>query len=499
MINKDKIIHTATQQVDLKNAKDVIFGTSYNEYTVLRYTDISNLTQVKGYLVLLTQRIKISNLNGYNPGTSAQASYAPYPALLINKIQLEANAEAQVRLHSIYPRTLNSSVSVSGASSSGSSDTSSHQTTNGSSTTNVNTFGVSANLGFFGGTGTGGIGGSYSHSTEHTHSHDESQGSSHSHSQSEDHSAAMSVKNWSSSLFQQDQTTIQWLWSQTYPWDALNYNQVDPTTKSIILPDYMQKQLYDGNLLSPPSELSLFGLDFMQQASWIVEYPKGVTGGKETLKFSTQVQNFSATHGLNKDKKFFLHMSTTDTADTASYDSPDLDLSLYALAAISEPTGYSPASIGFMVDEFTIPLSKEDAIFKIVSPYTNLEATGTGFGPGMTTHFTSKASITINFKISEKMMDHELVLVHWLEEGSASCKIDWEINQGKFSGSILLDEHRVRGNENDLDKISLRVLNRYSINFHDYLQLGLNEITLTIAPTSASKTTAYTLSSIALR
>ena len=47
MINKDKIIHTATQQVDLKNAKDVIFGTSYNEYTVLRYTDVSNLTQVK--------------------------------------------------------------------------------------------------------------------------------------------------------------------------------------------------------------------------------------------------------------------------------------------------------------------------------------------------------------------------------------------------------------------------------------------------------------------
>ena len=498
MLKRNKDIYTAQKLVELKNEKGVVFGSSFNEYTILRHIDTANLKQTKGYMVILRQRIKILNLNGYSPGTSTQVSYASYPALLINSVSLAVNSEAQVRLNSFFPRTLNASVSVSGGNQDSSSSSTSHSTTSGSSATNANTYSVSANLGFFGDVPTGGVSGGYSHSTSHTHYHSHTHGTESGHSHTEDHSAAMSVKDWSSFASLQSSVDIQWLWSQTYPWNALNYNQIDPKTKNVILPDYMEKQLYDGKLLHPPSELSVFGVDFVQHASWIVEYPDGVSDGKETIKFENNIQSFYGSHGLDEDKKFFLHISSPDTANTMKYESDTIDLSLYALTPVTSLTSHSPASIGFMVNEFTTAPTKETDSFKIVSPHTNLQVTGQGFGSNMTADFKSKVSMNVYFKIDEKDLDHDLIFIHWLGEGSGSCKIDWKIND-KFSGSLLIDANRTRGNDNDLDKVSLRNLDSQSINFHDYLQLGLNEIVLSVAPVDSSKPASYTLSSITVR
>lgn len=476
--------------------KNNTFGHSTVEYTILKRTDVSNLKKVPGYLLLVKQTLRIPNKNNYVPGSSSIHAYENYPAIIQNNIDLKTNNNATIKLSNLFPRTLNSNVTTSSSSQTGSSSSVSHQHTTGSSTSNVNTFGVGISAGFFGEMPIGAISLNYSHSWINGHSSSQSDSQSNSLEKQLAYSNSMSIKDWSAySNVSDNNQSISWIWGQSYPWDVILYNQ-STEGDNVNLPDFVKNRLLSSNLLLPPSELSLFGLDFISHACWLIDFPNGVSSD-EILTISHKTTNFTASHeksGTDISAK----LQTLNEASTATYSSGPLNLSQYSLAPIEISTIEGIPSIGFKVNEFTYPPKNDTDQFKIVSTKNNLEATGTGFDSVMTSSFKTQPTIDLYFKIEDNSFDYSLLFVHWLEKGSGDCIVSWKVN-GQYIGSLNLNRQQNNENTENMDKVSLRNLNYSSCNYHDYLVIGLNKVEISIQPADKNSSHLYTLSSISIQ
>ena len=483
---------------ELKDGQGALFGKSINEYQIYRRTDISNLSNTKGYFVSAKQRFIIPNLNSYSVGSSSTDSYTNYPAILENKTSLAINNSGVARISHIFPRTLNSSVTISSSSTSETASSVTHQDTSGSSTSNVNTFDVNANVGFFGDSPTGDLGLSYSHSWVRGTSNEASSGGVDTASSNTAFSNAMSVKDWSAySQLSNDNLSLSWVWGQRYPWDVILYNHAT-TGDDVSLPDFVKDRLISDKLILPPSELSLFGLDFTAQAAWVIEFPDGIEDS-ETLEISHETTTYSASHSVT-DGNVAATLQSSREASSAKYTTDTLDLSTYSLAPIADYSAENNATIGFRVDEFVYSPSKSTDKFKILSPTHDLQVTGTGFDSVMVSTFKSDTSIEIYFKITNVYIDYTLMMLHWLE-GQNDAQIQWTIND-VHTGVKRLD--RVSSGENQATSTLISIRNRdyESLNFHDYLKIGLNKIEIKIVPVGDgdTKTSAtYTLSSVTIR
>ncbi|MBA5779462.1 hypothetical protein H2509_20210 [Stappia sp. F7233] len=465
------------------------FGNSVVDYQIHRRRDVRNLGSSLGYLLTLKQRIIIPNQNGYQAGPTSNTSYDDYPAILVNSVDLKVNNKGSIVLQRIFPRTLNSAVSTSQSSDINKTSSASQETSSGSSNTNVNTFGVALSGGFFGELPMGSLTLDYSHTWENSTfgSHSDSTGTGT--MQGATAGDSMSVKDWSAYGFL-DAAAVNptWIWGQSYPWDVIQYNQTNGTT--INLPNFVVDRLMNGSLVLPPSQLSLFGLDFTMTAGWLIDFPDGVTED-ETIQLTHTTMSFTASHSLSSGNISATLQSQT-AANAAQYSSGVLDLSIYSIIPLNGAGPGNGAAIGFTATPFTIAPTKPSDTFKILSPANTLQVTGSGFDSVMTSKFTANPKMIFTFKISDYNIEYALMLMHWIGENSGACKVNWTVNK-KNSGTLFVDSPEGEGGQGNVSSIELRNLDFTSINFHDYLVIGTNTVEVEVTPVNPGIANEYTL------
>ena len=482
------------QDVQLTNGENgPPFGTSIAQYEIHKRRDVRNLGSATGYVLTLKHRLIVPNQTSYVPGPSSGTGYANYPAILVNQVTITANNQAAITLRHLFPRTLNSAVSTSTSASAESGSSVTNENTSGSSNTNVNTFGVALSAGFFGEMPMGSLTLDYSHDWEHSTYRSAMSGTAASDQHSLGAGESMSIKDWSSyGSLDEDAVNPTWIWGQSYPWDVIQYNQSSNET-DINLPTFVVNRLLDGSLVLPPSQLAQFGLDFTMTASWLIDFPAGITED-ETVLISHATTAYTASHE-GSGNTIVATLQSNSEAASASYPSPSLSLSEYALVPLNGPGAGNGSAIGFTTAPFTYPPTSPASPFKIVSPANTLQASGTGFAPGMTTDFSAPVNLSFTFKVADYAGEYALLLMHWIGEDSDVCKIEWSING--HSGVLHVDATEGAGGQGNTTSLALRNLDFTSINFHDYLVIGTNTIALTISAANGEAAT-YTLFAAAI-
>lgn len=501
MIDPQDLYTCTSVQTLMSEGSNQAFGTSVAQYEMRRYDDVRNLGSISAYLVTLRHRLIIPNPTAYQPGPQSATSYSGYPAVITNNLTLNVAGGGILLLKDFFPKTLNSAISTSATTSTGGTTSTSNEATSGSSTSQTNTFGVDVSGGMFMDAPVFNVGVEYQHGWQSGRYSSATTGSATARQTGASQADQMSVKDWSAYGFADQASQLpNWIWSQSYPWDAVENNF--GLNNQIVLPDYVQARLLGTatvsdtttNFVLPPSQLSLFGIDFTMKAGWLVSFPDGVSAS-EAINFAHVTSCYRGGHSLDG-SAVSATLDTANLALTASFASGALDMSRYALDPIMEVGPANGAAIGFTANPFTIPPTSARGAFKIVSPANNLQVDGSGFDASMVADFSVAASLTISFKVVDRTSEFALLMMHWIAAGSDPCKLTFTIN-GTHNVIAYVDAEEGEGGQNNVTAIELRNSDFTSINFHDYLVLGLNTVTVAVEPSGNDKS-AYTLFAVAV-
>jgi len=487
IIPDDLYRHTLTQP--LKTGSGSVIGTVQHTYDVRQVVDVRNLTSVRSYRVTCTQRIVIPNKNGFDPTPTPVKQYQGYPAMITTSATLNATGNKHLWVLSYSPRTLNTAVSTSRSGNDATNSSVSRQHTSGSSTSETNTFGANASFGFFGGDLTGSLGMDYSHSETDEHSRSISRGSDHGTSHETGGSESMSIKDWASYAFLAgvNNTVPNWVWAQEYPWDIIQYRDALADT-GVQLPEFVLERLFDSTKaptqVFPPSQLSLFGVDFTMKAAWLLDLPPAVED--QTITLTHNFNYATATHGINSGGTPPTKASFDPApGHVAAITSDPLDLTVLGLDPVHGPGGASGAVIGFIPGKFLVPPAV-GSTFKILSEENTLQVTGTGFDAGMVgTMATPNAAVPtlwVMFKVLDTDFDYTLYLKGWMTQ-NVSWAMVLEFNDDPSSTVLRhVDSLEGEGGDDNLTVINLRNKDYTSVDYHDYLVLGLNKVKITLTP-----------------
>lgn len=489
---------TARKNVTLKNVQNVPFGTAVITYQAQRFRDVANLGSRLAYLVTMTQRVVIPNQTAYVPGPSQNDAYLNYPAILQSEVAITASNGPDIVLRNIFPRTLNAQVSTSQSQSNETGSTHSVQNTSGSNQSTVNSYGVST---------TGGLNGTtpmFSRTSQHGQSfssgtmQSQSAGSSSSSNQNFGASQSMSIKDWSSfGMIDSSGINPSWLFGQAYPWDVLQYNQ-SGNANDIKLPNFVVAQMYDSNIVLPPSQLSQFGTDFTMTANWLLVYTDPISED-ETVTFTHKITSFTASHQLsgNGDNPITATLQTQSEANSDTVTTQALTLSTYGLAPLTASAVAQSTAIGFSAANWTIPPTSARGPCKVVSPGDTLQVEAVGFDENMMSDFSAETTkVTLTFKVPDHNLPYTLALMHWIGADSGPVAVAWNVN-GKGSGTIYVESEEGEGAQNNTSMFAMRDEDVSSIGFHDYLVVGTNTMTLTMTR-DGSNATSYCLHAIAM-
>jgi hypothetical protein len=524
LISKDLYTSKVVTPLSLTAVPLQPIGTLTATYEARRYQDVRNLTDKFAYLLTGTFRVIIPNatynkdgtVDYYSAGTQGRICFDNYPAILVNNVQVTYQSATTLKqsaeLLQYSPRTINSSVQSAVSNGNGDIASTSHQHTTGSSTSQSNTYGASASLGFIGDIFNGGVSADYNRTSGSSHSRSSSIGSDLGSSTHRSDSDSMSVKDWCCNAYIDVNNTIPtWVWGQEYPWNVLQFNYSNVKTVSaaskIVLPEFVIPLLCDSTQPLPPSQLSQFGIDFTMKAMWIIE-PSGSTEATMTQ----DLQYFTATHSYvagNEDTAATVS-AYISAATTFSINPHTIDLCVLGLDPILAPGGAGKASavVGFLPHKFFIKpvpatAEAEPVSFKILSNNNNLliadttpysldsltaQDAGAGFQAAETslsvtfTEHCTVLQLSMNFKVSDTTNDYTLYMKHW-KSGSKGVKLQFWIN-GNLQPSLMkyVVSLEAEGGESNLLSIALRNLDYGSVDFHDYLQMGLNTIQVNITP-----------------
>lgn len=470
------------------------FGSGVVQLEVRLYNDLRNGGSARAFIVTCTERLMIPNRTPYSVGLGS-GTFDDYPALLQSRVALKDDPSLDVRLIDYSPKTLNSSIQTDEVRSATDGTTSTQQSTTGSSTATTNTYGASASIGMSGDMPTASVSGSYEHSSTDSSYSDVMTGSSVSTDHQLSNSSGMTIKNWGSYVQLDDKClSPSWVWGQEYPWNIIQFKDKDPNADAVRLPDFILARLHDANQAYPPSELSLFGINFVSKVSWLVTPPPLATG---ILINSDHNINFvGATHSF-REGKFEAKISSTSKA---YFNQPqDIDLELYALDPIlpSDPPG--SGVVGFVANKFIVRPA-DGKPFKIASDSNNLHVRGQGFAAPMTTAFAGDvpATMTVWFKIVDTDSDVTLYLKHW-KTGAKACVLTVTINGTSIVRHV--DTAEAEGGGSDVTSVPLRFKDFASIDYCDYIVLGLNTLTLEIKPSAdgAAGAAGYAISALSIR
>jgi hypothetical protein len=247
----------------------------------------------------------------------------------------------------------------------------------------------------------------------------------------------------------------------------------------------------------PPSQLSLFGLDFTMKAAWLVDLPADASG--QSIAFTHTLQYQTATHGFDP-KSSTPNVPLVQLFPTSGTvaSPPALDLTLLGLDPITDATAGNGAVMGFAANKFVLPPDGGQT-FKILSGANNLQVTGAGFNAPMYSDYSKgQPTLRIQFKIVDDLHQYSLFLKHW-NGGTNGSILTMIINDDKDNSLIRhVDTTEGQGGDNNLLEISLRNKDYASIDYHDYLVFGLNTIDISIAPITPGEGWTYVLRALAI-
>lgn len=475
-------------------------GTIFADYEVKEYTDVRNLSSVRSYIVTCKQRIVVPNPAGLLTLTdSAVESYDRYPVMLVTGIGISAvPAGCRCVLLDYSPKTVNTSVTTSTANStsSGSSDTVSSQQSSGRSVSDTSSYEVSGSIGFFGDALTGSVGAS--HGASHTTSSYSSVEAGAAHTgdaqRSASGSSAMSIKDWGSYASITSSAVPSWVWAQEYPWDVNQFHNIDPATGYVQLPNFVQGRLVDqmAGFVYPPSQLSLFGVNFVATAKWLIETPSTYSSADETVSFSHSVSCTQASHTVGPEvDDVYSAIATLDTLKPfQSTGRQGIDMVKLALDPVVEEGSRNGAVVGFLKAQFlSLPPTAVDG-FRIKSAANNILVTGSGFAPPATysapmTADLKSGAVTFNifFKVIGALENITLFLKSWISDSSSRCYLAINVN-GLSTIYRHIDATENGDGSDNVTAVTLRSQDFSSPDFYDYVLMGLNQITVTVSPSS---------------
>lgn len=531
------------------NGSDVRIGYLTLEYQVTLYEDVQtygpgSVMKAKNQKFILgcTQRINIFNPAGVNVSPQDNLnSYLDYPSLINTSIHM--GDEGKFILIDYTPQTVNTQIqsSLSDGVSSGTSTSNSISNTVGSSTSETNSFGVSisASTGVMAGTTSTA---SYEHSSTVTHDNSKTSGSDIAKSRNNESSnaASMSMKDWGAyCLVNPNNQSPMWTFGQEYPWDAIECrkytDEVNPENENqvhLVVPSSQLNRLYNGFCLYPPSELSVFGVNFVMKASWLVMLEDGMS---DQVNLYHIINYFQASHMLNNesaDTPVNVYMDREAiilSGDNADAMNTTINLNFMALAPLSVNT--QAAIVGFIPSKFIVkpvpatidPTSNElipPVRFKIISTTNDLLiADSTDYQPDCSAGAGFRASdtslsatfsetcpelkMTLYFKVIDSVSTYNLYLKHWKTQ-QTGVQVKMTINKNPLypdDATVItqyVDAMEAEGGEGNLLTIALRNQNFASVDYHDYLQLGLNSIEISITPLSSGTPCEYEVRAISI-
>lgn len=523
----------------LEYGSAVRIGQIYREYQVVHFDDIQMLSGcaetgtlncgTRKYVLTCTQRVMIYNQGGtiLNPQTDV-TSYVDYPALINTKMALLPDDGVTLEIVNSSPTTINTQVQCSSAagSSTGQTDSSSSSSTVGSSMAQTNSY--SASVGYMEGQGLN-CSVSTDRSTTMGYDRSSTSGSENATSSGSDSSQSsdMSIKDWGGySLFNPITSSPEWTFGQEYPWDAIRCRKTDNVANPdntgqvrMVLPTAMQVRLYDGVSLFPPSHLSMFGINFVMKAQWLITVPNG---SSDEISMNHIVNYFSASHRISDDQsqvEVYLDKTPTVLSVTGPAEGyQTIDLGILGLSPIgsNEPT----ALVGFLPGKFTVTPTTATSVaqptpFKVFSAANNLRITDiTTYPEGCTAEAGFSASQTeltatlagnctsltmrLLFKVIDITTNYTLLLKHW-KSGQSGVVLTITIN-GDTANALTkyVDADEAEGGEGNVLAIALRNLSVADVDYHDYLALGLNSIDITITPVKGTASCVYQMRAISV-
>jgi hypothetical protein len=331
--------------------------------------------------------------------------------------------------------------------------------------------------------------------------------------------------------------TPYWVFGQEYPWNAIQCRYTEGKTSAykgkapyegkvpykvpMTISTSMANNLYDGAFLYPPSELSLYSLNFVVKAAWriYVDYENSTK-----ITVANSIQYYSASHNLSPAK---YNEKTTRTPNVymdqfpadllvksgSKYVTPSttLDLNLMALDPVGVNT--DSAIVGFIpIDLFLslYPRVRLRRTLKTIATTNDLLFEDTTDWRGGASGFTVSQTcltatwksnthdpyeITLYFKVTDSVSNYSLHMKHWIiqqEKGKQTgVALTLEVNKGNpnpITISKYVNAPEAEGGENNILSIALRDLDFASVEYHDYLQLGLNSVTITMTPMTITMT-----------
>jgi hypothetical protein len=315
----------------------------------------------------------------------------------------------------------------------------------------------------------------------------------------------MSVKDWASYAFLDvNKQQPSWVWGQEYPWNIIDF-RASANGSVIDLPAYVQGLLCDGGFLYPPSQISQFGLNFVAHAKWLF-YLDGAAGADdETVSFTHNLTYWTGSHVANGTAPgLTVTASVVSIAQNEPVETVTLNLPLLSLAPVAFAGPGNGAVMGFVLSEFITPPSAGP--FRVKSAANNLYVSqGAGFD-AMTSddsvltasHVTTAApaSLTVQFKVIDPLLELSLHLKHW-KTTAAGCLITLVVNGQTITRHI--DAMNAGSGADNITTITLRSRDYTSPDYYDYLIMGVNTLTLTIAPSDGNATAGYALRALAVQ
>ena len=516
---------------------NVKIGTFLAKYQVTYDEDVSLSSGVvatgspaskRVYIVSCTQKVSRYNDAGLqytfgSPGKPANREmiYNNYPVLLENTLVLETtNADATSRLVDYSPQTVNAQVqsSSSVADSSVAHSESSNSSTIGSSQAQSNSY--STNVGLQGNAFAMNVG--HDRSATTSSDRNSTMGSNSGQSSSDDttESASMSIKDWGAyAAIDPATNSPTWLFGQEYPWDIFTCrapnlldekpqpNPNNPDQDMLLVPPYMAERLSAESINGesyqittlPPSQLSMFGYDFVMKAQWVVTLPNG---GDERVTVTHNLSGTTASHaydGTGDAKGLHVYVDKSPTNYILVDGSVDVQLNLGIMGL--EPVGaqniigfipanfYKPpqpvSTAGTAPKPFVIFSNSNTVLIKETTVYPSNCPKDAGFWsdprslnakvvPG------NPLTFTVLFKVTDATSDYSLHFKHWIFSLEA-VQLKIVIN-GDDDNALnkTLDAAEGEGAENNLLDLTLRNRNYASVNYCDALVLGLNSIDVTL-------------------
>ncbi|WP_020611526.1 hypothetical protein [Sediminispirochaeta bajacaliforniensis] len=503
----------------LVQGSDTEIGNLFTEYRVSSYDDVqvsgeASIKKAKSrkFLLHCTQRISFYNSNGTilqvdeNDKTNA---YENYPALFQAFFSIDAPGGIDAQVVEYSPKTVNTQIQSSGTNTTSAGETSgsSQNSTVGSSTSETNSYSASISAGFTEMNDSASI--NREHSSSFSSEKSQTVGSEASRSKSNDisDSASMSIKDWGAYAYVDPHANSpKWIFGQEYPWDAIVCNKTDgthndknPNQLRILLPYSMASRLYDSHSLYPPSQLSLFGSDFVMKAVWLISIDDGTS---EEITIDNTIFYYTASHALADNAVAVYRDQFPVQLKVKGSDSSKTTIHLSILAL--DPIGMENklAVIGFIPKNFVILPQQSDGnnppiAFKTISQTNTLliqDTTqypekcdiGAGFCAAETvlsanlTKVCQSLAMTLYFKVVDTSNDYALLIKHWKKPGTG-VRLTIVVNEDTANSIVkYVDSEEAEGGENNVLRIDLRYQNFSSIDYSDFLQLGLNAIHITI-------------------